>query len=229
LAGVDTTAWTVQLSNVRLLYQKAEFANNMVTDLYSRRIAEVPLELPFSYVRYAESASTSASTTSFNAFVNGQSVNEIAIMFRPDTYATPASSGDRFKSYFGGATATPQNTTLNVSWNGSPLLGFEPNGYEALMITQMSLNGNNNILFAPDSESDTDMLSDKFALIANMELMTTPEDGKGWVVGVSTNNQSVEVSGRLTSGDTVAKKPVILVWQTGSISIGAGRQISIAE
>lgn len=218
-AAVDT----LELRNARLVFKMVQFEDNMLSKLWAARLSSAPIVVPFENVSYYEGQATSSSATTYSAFVNGQSIDYVLAAYRKGDY--DSSYANRWLSYAGHNTA---DVATQVSFNGSPITAWGLTPLEACLETQQSLGGSGNAGYSPDIANFGDFRDNLFAQIHRMKLDTDEVDGKGWITGTSTYGQAAEVMVSLANGDTNSKKPVIIIWSTGTLEISAGRQIAVA-
>lgn len=213
------------LRNARLVYNRVDFEDNMVARLWADRISKAPITIPYENVSYSEGASGANTTVSFSTFVNTQSLDYIIATYRKGDY--DSSYANRYVAYAGNST---NNVLSQINFNGAPLSSFQANPVDALWLTASALGGEGNALYAPDVDTFANFRDTRFALIHRMKLDTDEVDAKGWITGTSTYGQSMEILLNTSSADTnvVGKKPVIICFSTGTVEVGAGKQIAIA-
>lgn len=223
-AETNTAVTSMELTNVRMLATILQYEDNMLARMWADRISKSPVVMPFDDWVYNEGQTSSSSTNVQNAMVNSQSVNYIIGTYRPADYATAAAN--RFKFYAGNSTETVE---AQMVFNGYPLTNFQANVLEALQVTTLSLNGGGgNVLFQPDIANYADFRDNNFAFIHSMKSADEEVDARGWVLGASTLGQAIEVQLRGSGLDAVAKKPCIFFNTTGTLELGAGKQLAIA-
>lgn len=237
VTGGTSPTVSASLTDMRLLYNRFDFQDNMLARLWADRITKAPITIPFENVSYFEGAATTATAGSFSAYVNSQSIDYIAVSSRPGTYDSDITKRYTLNDFNLGAStdAAKNNTLVQVTFNGAPLSSFQLTPMDAVWQTQASLGGAGNMLYAPDFGTVTGTFAEfrdnYFALFHRMKLDTNPEDGEGWVTGTPTYGQSMEVAVNFTADSTAttSKKPIIVVWSTGTLEIGAGKQIAVAN
>lgn len=223
-AEANAAVTSMELANVRMLATILQYEDNMLARMWADRLSKSPIVIPFDDWVYAEGQTSSSTTNVQNAMVNTQSLNYIIASYRPADYGTAAAN--RFKFYAGNSTETVEN---QVTFNGYPLTNFQANVLESLEITTLSLNGGGgNVLFQPDLASYADFRDNAFALIHSMKSADEEVDARGWVLGASTLGQAIEVQLRGSLLDTTAKKPVVFFNTTGTLEVGAGKQLAVA-
>lgn len=223
-AEANTAVTSMELTNVRMLATILQYEDNMIARMWADRISKSPIVIPFDDWVYNEGQSSASSTNVQNAMVNSQSVNYIIATYRPADYAT--SAANRFKFYAGNSSDSVEN---QITFNGYPLTNFQANVLEALEITTLSLNGGGgNVLFTPDISTYAEFRDTSFALVHSMKSADEEVDPRGWVLGTSTLGQAIEVQLRGSGLDTTAKKPVIFFNTTGTLEIGAGKQLAVS-
>lgn len=223
-AEANTAVTSMELTNVRMMATILQYEDNFLARMWADRLSKSPIVIPFDDWVYNEGQSSTSSTNVQNAMVNSQSVNFIIASYRPADYGT--SAANRFKFYAGNSSDAVEN---QLTFNGYPLTNFQANVLEALEITTMSLNGGGgNVMFQPDIATYAEFRDTAFALVHSMKSAEEEVDARGWVLGASTLGQSIEVQLRGSGLEATAKKPVVFFNTTGTLEIGAGKQLAIA-
>jgi hypothetical protein len=227
-----TTITASSLTNMRLLLNRADFPDNLLSNLWADRISKAPVQIPFPNISYLEGATVaSAGSATYTGYANSQSVDYIVLTNRPSAYSTVLTTDSYFATNGGDST-----TLLQANWNGVPLSSWQLNIIDCLWQTQSALDGAGNSLFSPDftadgavSASGTDYRDKFFALFYRMKTPTDETDGRGWQTGVSTFGQSVPIDHVIANGSATSRKPVMLVYSTGVMEVGAGKQVIVSN
>lgn len=228
-----TALTSAALTNVRLLFNRMDVMDDMISQLWADRINKAPIQIPFQNISYQEGATVaSAGAATWTGYVNSQSVDYIVLTNRPSGYST-AVTVDSYQANNGG----DSTTLLQANWNGVPLSSWQLNINDALWQTQAALDGAGNSLFSPDYTVDgaapsgtiTDYRDKFFALFYRMKASTDEVDGKGWMTGTNTYGQSIPVDHIIASGSATSRKPVMLIYSTGVCEIGQGKQVVVSN
>lgn len=217
-----TTVTAATISNLRLLAQRYDVADNLVSQLWADRISKNgSVEMPFSNVFYMEAPTVASSgSASYTNWINSQSVDLILFTNRPSGYAT-AVTADQYSANNGGS-----GSTIQGSFNSVPLSNWYLNVDDAMWATMSALDGNGDgSMFAPDVATAADFRDTYFALIYKMAVPAEAAEARGAVFGTPTYGQAVPIDYNLQGGSATSRKPVIVVFTTGVLSLSGGKQV----
>lgn len=222
-----TTATAGTLSDVRLIYTRIDMENNLLNSLYADRISKQSIQIPYEDIRYIEGGQVTASASTVTVTVNSQSVDYIMGTHRPDYSAGLTTA--LYLANNGGSGNTNQ-----MFWNGVPLSGWSLTVEDSLCATMGALNASGNMLFAPDfsvdgavSASGNDYRDSYFANFHRLKFDTESMDGSGWVTGINTFGAGAVVD-MVTSGSTsTTRRPVLVIYSTGIMELGQGKQVLV--
>lgn len=228
----DKSRWTtadnsaidvVELRNVRLLYKRIDFADNMLSKMWAAKLQASPIVLPFDNISYAESSATSATGNTFTTFINSQSVDLVAVGVRKGDYDTVYAN--RWISYSGNTTETVKH---QVSFNNTPITTWGMVPLETVIETQASLGGSGNILYSPDVADYSEFKSTYFLQAHKLGTPVDAQEDKGFITGVPTYGQSFAVDYTISDADANSKKQFVMCFYKSTMELGAGKQVAIA-
>jgi hypothetical protein len=220
---------TQQLRNVRMLYTKVHFEDNLLDNMVAARLARGSMQIPFENWAQWEGNAFSG-TTSFNFQVATQSLDHLFGALRPDNYSTTAANNVRLAS--GGETSTFQ-----FSVNANPVSSWPLAVPEVFWATADALEGNNNALYAPSIATYADFRDRYFAYIHSFAFPLDADESKSMITGLSTYGQTVpltfEVSGTSTvslgGGNVSSYRPFVTGRMTSLCELNAGRMITYIQ
>lgn len=234
----DRSRWTVEdnsaitslfvLQNMRLQYINVQSEGSLIENLWAQRLSSAPIVIPIQDVRYYEGSTTSATTNTFTIQVAGTSIDFVGATYRRGDYDSVVAN--RLLTSAGHNTA--QNTVTNQMFvSGMPLSTYQALPVDSLMITESSLGGTGNSLYAPDAgtlaQTFQTFAQSFFLHMHRMEFSTNDVvDPRGWLTGLNTKGVSVPIDLILQGGDAVAKKPVIITVGKSLLTLGAGKQVT---
>jgi hypothetical protein len=221
-------ATTHQLRNVRMLYTKVHFEDNLLDNMVAARLSRGTLQIPFENWAQWEGNAFSGTTT-FNFQVATQSLDHIFGSLRPDNYSTVPANNVRLAS--GG-----ENSTFQFTVNANPVSSWQLAVPEVFWATAEALEGNNNALYAP-SMTYAEFRDRYFAYIHSFAFPLDLDESKTMITGLSTYGQTVpltfEVTGTSTvslgGGNVSSYRPFVTGRMTSICELNAGRMITYIQ